>query len=72
MADPARGTEGFDPRADALGLPGAAPPDDPDPDPRALRQLLPPEEPGRAIDDWGRSETAFQLAHHIRHLYPRY
>jgi 1-acyl-sn-glycerol-3-phosphate acyltransferase len=65
--------EGFDPREDALELPGRTDEtDDRDSDPRALRRLLPPEEPGRAIDDWGRSETAFQLADPILNFYYRY
>ena len=41
-------------------------------DPRALRRLLPAEEPGRALDDWGRSETAFRLADPILNFYYRY
>ena len=68
-----RSDEGFDSGEDALELPdrvhenGAD-----DADPRALRRLLPSEEPGRAIDDWGRSETAFQLADPILNFYYRY
>ena len=63
---------GFDPHADALGLPEPDPAREADDDPRALRQLLPADEPGRAIDDWGRSETAFQLADPILNFYYRY
>ena len=68
-----RSDEGFDPREDALELPDR--PDrngEGDTDPRALRRLLPAEEPGRALDDWGRSETAFQLADPILNFYYRY
>jgi 1-acyl-sn-glycerol-3-phosphate acyltransferase len=66
--------EGFDARHDALGLPEPEPEPalEPEDDPRALRRLLPAEEPGRAIDDWGRSEAAFQLADPILNFYYRY
>jgi 1-acyl-sn-glycerol-3-phosphate acyltransferase len=68
-----RSDEGFDPREDALELPDrAAQGGDVGEDPRALRRLLPAEEPGRAVDDWGRSETAFQLADPILNFYYRY
>ena len=68
-----RSDEGFDPREDALELPDREHADlEATEDPRALRQLLPAEEPGRAIDDWGRSETAFQLADPILNFYYRY
>jgi 1-acyl-sn-glycerol-3-phosphate acyltransferase len=64
--------EGFDPRADALELPEARGSREVDADPRALRELLPAEEPGRALDDWGRSERAFQLADPVLNFYYRY
>jgi 1-acyl-sn-glycerol-3-phosphate acyltransferase len=63
---------GFDPRADELGLPGSSRSGEIEPDPRALRRLLPADEPGRALDDWGRSEAAFQLADPILNFYYRY
>jgi 1-acyl-sn-glycerol-3-phosphate acyltransferase len=63
---------GFDPRTDVLDLPEAAPGAEQVPDPRALRRLIPAEEPGREIDDWGRSEAAFQLADPILNFYYRY
>src|SRR6185503_13351523 len=65
--------EGFHSQADVFELPeGAAAGDSAQPDPRALERLLPAEEPGRAIDDWGRSETTFELAEPILNFYYRY
>jgi 1-acyl-sn-glycerol-3-phosphate acyltransferase len=63
---------GFDPRADALGLPDARATGEPEPDPRALSRLLAADEPGRALDDWGRSENAFRLADPVLNFYYRY
>ena len=68
-----RRDEGFDPRADPFELPDrASSAERGDDDPRALRRLLPAEEPGRALDDWGRSETAFRLADPVLNFYYRY
>ena len=67
-----RTDEGFDPRADDFELPDRAPAERGNDDPRALRRLLPAEEPGRALDDWGRSETAFRLADPVLNFYYRY
>ena len=57
---------------DELGLPRrsgrAAPPRDP----RELRELIPPREPGRALDDWGRSERVFDLIEPLLDFYYRY
>jgi 1-acyl-sn-glycerol-3-phosphate acyltransferase len=64
--------QGFDPHADELGLPDSNRSGENEPDPRALRRLLPADEPGRALDDWGRSEAAFQLADPILNFYYRY
>jgi 1-acyl-sn-glycerol-3-phosphate acyltransferase len=63
---------GFDPRTEVLDLPEAAPTAEPAPDPRALSQLIPADEPDRQLDDWGRSEAAFQLADPILNFYYRY
>jgi 1-acyl-sn-glycerol-3-phosphate acyltransferase len=63
---------GFDPRTDVLDLPEARPEPERAPDPRALSRLIPSDEPGRQIDDWGRSEAAFQLADPILNFYYRY
>ena len=62
--------EGFDPRTDDFELPGARA--EAEPDPRALSQLIPADDPGREIDDWGRSETTFRLAEPILDFYYRY
>jgi 1-acyl-sn-glycerol-3-phosphate acyltransferase len=64
--------EGFDARSDVLGLPEPQREPEPQPDPRALRRLIPGEEPGREIDDWGRSETTFRLVEPILDFYYRY
>jgi len=64
--------EGFDPRTDVLDLPERRAKPEPPPDPRALSRLIPADDPGRQIDDWGRSETAFQLAEPVLNFYYRY
>jgi 1-acyl-sn-glycerol-3-phosphate acyltransferase len=64
--------EGFDPRSDVLDLPEPRAEAGPEPDPRALSRLIPAEEPGREIDDWGRSETTFRFAEPVLDFYYRY
>ena len=66
------GDEGFDPRTDVLDLPEPPAEGQPRPEPRALSQLIPADEPGRQIDDWGRSESTFRLAEPILDFYYRY
>jgi 1-acyl-sn-glycerol-3-phosphate acyltransferase len=39
---------------------------------RALRRLLPAPEPGRQVDDWGRSERVFDLVEPLLNFYYRY
>jgi 1-acyl-sn-glycerol-3-phosphate acyltransferase len=63
---------GFDPRTDVLDLPEPQLEPEPTPDPRTLSRLIPAEEPGREIDDWGRSEATFQLAEPLLNFYYRY
>jgi len=63
---------GFDPRTDVLDMPEAPPEPELERDPRALSQLIPSDEPTRQIDDWGRSEAAFQLADPVLNFYYRY
>jgi 1-acyl-sn-glycerol-3-phosphate acyltransferase len=65
-------TEGFDPRADALELRDRPDQSEPEPDPRELSRLIPRKEPGREIDDWGRSESFFELTEPILNFYYRY
>jgi 1-acyl-sn-glycerol-3-phosphate acyltransferase len=67
-----RPAEGFHSSPDVFELPEATSDENAAEDPRALRRLLPADEPSRAIDDWGRSETAFQLAEPILNFYYRY
>jgi 1-acyl-sn-glycerol-3-phosphate acyltransferase len=43
-----------------------------DADPRLLRELIPAHEPGREVDDWGRSERVFSLAEPVLNFYYRY
>ena len=63
---------GFDPRTEVLDLPEPQPEPEPQPDPRSLSRLIPATEPGRQIDDWGRSETTFQLVGPVLDFYYRY
>ena len=42
------------------------------PDPRMLRELIPAGEPGRGLDDWGRSENVFSLLEPVLNFYYRY
>ena len=42
------------------------------PDPRQLRELIPAKEPGRELDDWGRSERIFDLMQPLLDFYYRY
>jgi 1-acyl-sn-glycerol-3-phosphate acyltransferase len=62
---------GYDARSGTLDLPPEPPPAAP-PEPRELRQLIPPPETGRAIDDWGRSERVFALMEPVLDFYYRY
>jgi 1-acyl-sn-glycerol-3-phosphate acyltransferase len=61
----------FDPRADEFDIPRPA--DDHDiREPRLLRDLIPRPEPGRDVDDWGRSERVFELVEPALNFYYRY
>ena len=63
----------YDAGADDLGLHReASPPAVPAPDLRDLRELLPAAEPGREIDDWGRSQRMFDLVEPLLDFYYRY
>lgn len=69
---------GYDPRADVLAFPTVGPRGHvggraiPPPDPRALRELIPAPDPGRELDDWGRSERTFELIEPLLNFYYRY
>ena len=62
----------FDPRADPLDLPRADSHGYELPEPRLLRDLIPRQDPGREVDDWGRSERVFQLVEPVLNFYYRY
>jgi 1-acyl-sn-glycerol-3-phosphate acyltransferase len=62
----------FDPHGDRLELPRPRPHRAPDADPRALRELIPAPEEGRALDDWGRSERVLALMEPLLDFYYRY
>jgi len=61
-------------RDDELGLPRPSPEEigADRPDLGELRQLIPVREPGRAVDDWGRSERVFDLMQPLLDFYYRY
>jgi 1-acyl-sn-glycerol-3-phosphate acyltransferase len=64
----------YDPRADPYELPSVDVPEsaETDPDPRLLRDLIPAQDPGREVDDWGRSERVFRLMEPLLDFYYRY
>jgi 1-acyl-sn-glycerol-3-phosphate acyltransferase len=65
-----QGTEGYDHQTGVLDLP-TPPPHEPV-DLRDLRELVPSAEPGREIDDWGRSQRIFDLVEPLLDFYYRY
>jgi 1-acyl-sn-glycerol-3-phosphate acyltransferase len=72
--EPRAAKPAFDPLSDPFHIPAA---DDEaaavDPSaPRLLRDLIPREEPGREVDDWGRSERVFSLVEPVLNFYYRY
>jgi 1-acyl-sn-glycerol-3-phosphate acyltransferase len=64
---------GYDARTSVLDMPPA-----PEPEPaeevdlRDLRELVPAAEPGRQVDDWGRSERVFDTIEPLLDFYFRY
>ena len=70
--DPEPGANAYDPSADGLAttppssLEGTPPPME------RLRELLAEEEPGRDLDDWGRSERLMGLTDPLLNFYYRY
>ena len=63
---------GYDPRSGALDLPPAPEPPERTPDLRELRELVPAAEPGRQVDDWGRSQRVFDLIEPLLDFYYHY
>ncbi len=64
---------GYDPRGNVLDMPHMPEPvDEPGPDLRELRRLVPAAEPGREVDDWGRSQRVFDLVEPLLDFYYRY
>jgi 1-acyl-sn-glycerol-3-phosphate acyltransferase len=61
---------GYDHAESVLDLP--RPNDAPPVDLRQLRELVPAAEPGREIDDWGRSQRVFDLVEQLLDFYYRY
>jgi 1-acyl-sn-glycerol-3-phosphate acyltransferase len=65
----------FDAHRDVLDLPRPAPgggTDRREVDPRELRGLIPSAEPGRELDDWGRSQRVFDAIAPLLDFYYRY
>lgn len=62
----------FDPNEDALRLRTPADSIPAEEAPRLLRDLIPRPEPGREVDDWGRSERVFSLVEPLLNFYYRY
>ncbi len=61
----------FDPRGGELDLP-RQPARPAEPDPRELRRLIGAPDPGREVDDWGRSQRVFDLVSPLLDFYYRY
>src|SRR3954454_6287717 len=65
----------FDAHGDELGMPRRTSEDGAgrrDIDPRDLRELIPSAEPGRELDDWGRSQRVFDAMSPLLDFYYRY
>ena len=62
---------GYDAQTGVLDLPTES--EQPPPiDLRELRELVPAAEPGRELDDWGRSQRVFDLVEPLLDFYYRY
>ncbi|HEY1277235.1 MAG TPA: lysophospholipid acyltransferase family protein [Thermoleophilaceae bacterium] len=68
----ASAARGRDARGDELGLPREQPPRPDLRDLRDLRGLIPRPEPGREIDDWGRSQRVLDRLEPLLDFYYRY
>jgi 1-acyl-sn-glycerol-3-phosphate acyltransferase len=63
-------TSAYDAAADVYRLP--EPQREEAPDLRSLRGLLPPPDPSRQVDDWGRSERVYRMMEPLLNFYYRY
>jgi 1-acyl-sn-glycerol-3-phosphate acyltransferase len=63
---------GYDPRGSVLDMPAAPEPVEEPADLRELRRLVPAAEPGREVDDWGRSQRVFDLVEPLLDFYYRH
>ncbi len=65
---------GYDPRGNVLDMPAPPAPmgQEPELDLRELRRLVPAAEPGREVDDWGRSQRVFDLVEPLLDFYYRH
>jgi 1-acyl-sn-glycerol-3-phosphate acyltransferase len=71
--EPRAAEAAYDPHDDPYRLPTAPPSDvSVSGDPRLLRELIPAAEPGRELDDWGRSERVYSLMEPLLNFYYRY
>jgi 1-acyl-sn-glycerol-3-phosphate acyltransferase len=71
--EPRAAAAAFDPRSDPLHIPAEHEAAAPEPaEPRLLRDLIPRHEPGREVDDWGRSERVFSMVEPVLNFYYRY
>jgi 1-acyl-sn-glycerol-3-phosphate acyltransferase len=69
---PPDGEPAYDPRAGVLDMPAPArQPVEPAADPRDLRELVPAAEPGRQLDDWGRSQRVLDRFEPLLDFYYR-
>jgi 1-acyl-sn-glycerol-3-phosphate acyltransferase len=69
---PPDGEPAYDPRAGVLDIPAPArPPVESPADRRDLRELVPAAEPGRQLDDWGRSQRVLESFEPLLDFYYR-
>jgi 1-acyl-sn-glycerol-3-phosphate acyltransferase len=69
-AEEANVAAAYDAAADVYRLP--EPQREEAPDLRSLRGLLPPPDPSRQVDDWGRSERVYRMLEPLLNFYYRY
>jgi 1-acyl-sn-glycerol-3-phosphate acyltransferase len=69
---PPEGEPAYDARASVLDMPAERPREQAPADLRDLRELIPAAEPGRELDDWGRSERVFDAFEPVLDFYYRH